>query len=121
MHNTAFWNKLCPPSASDQLEDPTTVVTLPVEVQPATSNSSQNEPLQGSSREAPTTDELTLDIDSTETPRPISVLEQLLESPSHVDEALTTKCESPPCVTYELETSKVGPHVTLPVIDMTTR
>ena len=113
-----FWNKLCPPSAPDQLEDPSTLVTLPVEVQP----SNQNEPLQGN-REAPTTtDELTLDIDSTETPtRPISVLEQHLESPSHADEALTTKCESPPCETYELETSKVGPHVTLPVIDMTTR
>ena len=30
-----------------------------------------------------------------------------------------TKCESP--VTYELETSNVGPQVYLPVIDMNTR
>ena len=72
--------------------------------------------------------ELTMpdNIDST-TPRPISVLEQHL-TPNEQDTADiadivndqdVTKCETP--VTYELETSNVGPQVYLPVIDMNTR
>ena len=50
---------------------------------------------------------------------PEEALENITEVDDNISIVTTTRCETP--VTYELETSNVGPQIILPVIDMNTR